>query len=989
MATNYSSSIHDSDASGTHSRHGSTISVLSVPIMDPYYRDLQALKADHAALYNQLKLTQQTLQLSYQDQVIAQERSKRSGTDSTRLRAHLDTILKKHVEHHPEREALVQQVAELQVKLDIELGSRQVLEQEHINVQQELLRYKLNSAVAKSSLGSPSTEATPRSPSPTASIRSLTFSSLLGGATRRYRNSLSNGSQSACGAAAMNANGIHSQEILQQHQQQQLQQQKEALVSSSPQRLAGQCSYAATDLDVQMAQDLDHESLAALQLQLPMCEQLEAEKVLYEKLREENIAMKMELLDLRHRNNVEKDSIKGYMSLYESLQKKQSNALAVSESEIDLLRNALQGHILRLESRESLIRTFAATVNSQAVDLEILTKEASRERTARARCEQEMASLLEASLLMLERWHSNVVQTFARLQEVVRPVRQTIQHLEIPSILQEWDQYEKGMQKVLADLAHSLVVQQQNQERELTLVADHEAEGLFTDVNAQSRTFNTVRVQRNRGSTENSQTAAAATALSYANSSDSKDDGIGISGLENAQVFQDSYSQQVFVWRKFKADSFLEECVKSVEKLAHEKRELQMRVAELTRAVTELDEDRCLRKLTPRSAGVVVSEERDSSSEDIGSKEGVDPEETAVVTKEETAIVTKEETQREALGNAPPRIDIPLLTEARPNDEENSTEGSGLAEEKGDHPAFETMDNKVNSEVPGDSRKQQLESIMKQILEWSESQTAKKRSHLRGAEDAIESLGISDSLSIPAATRSTVARAEAAQTEERPRVSSLLSSGGQEDLETFIQMIRQAVEHKSTDHAASVEAEEGQRPETVSSLKIAENESFSTNRKFKSHPGPITTLPSCPTFIAPAVCSSSSTTTTPRSSCSFSVSSTSTASFTSSSSYFPYTASLGGVSTPSSPGLGGFGGSDGKTVLDMDALCRDLAFRSFPKQHQWSKSRSLGQKEKRAHAMQLKWVASSLSVSKANASALLPPLPPPVPTLSRSQKRSE
>ncbi|KAF9941906.1 hypothetical protein BGZ67_003736 [Mortierella alpina] len=779
--------------------------------MDPYYRDLQALKADHAALYNQLKLTQQTLQLSYHDQVIAQERSKRSDTDSTRLRTHLDTILKKHVEHHPEREALVQLVAELQGKLDIELGSRQVLEQEHINVQQELLRYKLNSAVAKSSLGSPHTEAISRSPSPTASIRSLTFSSLLGGATRRYRNSLSNGSQSACGAAAMNANGIHNQEILQQHQQQQLQQQKEALVSSSPQRLAGQCSYAATDLDVQMAQDLDHESLAALQLQLPMCEQLEAEKLFYEKLREENITMKMELLDLKHRNKVEKDSIKGYMSLYESLQKKQSNALAASESEIDLLRNALQGHILRLESRESLIRTFAATVNSQAVDLEILTKEASRERTARARCEQEMASLLEASLLMLERWYSNVEQTSARLQEVVRPVRQTIQHLEIPSILQEWDQCEKGMQKVLADLAHSLVVQQQNQERELTLVADHKADGLLTDVNAQSRTFNTVRVQRNRGSTENSQTAVAATALSYANSSDSKDDGIGISGLENVQVFQDSYSQQVFVWRKFKADSFLEECVKSVEKLAHEKRELQMRVAELTRAVTELDADRCLRKLTPPSAG---------------SKEGVDP--------EETAVVTKEETQREALGSSLPRMEIPLLTEeARPNDEEHSTEdqeSSGVAEEKGDHPAFETMDNEANSEVPGDSRKQQLESIMNQILEWSESQTAKTRSHLRGAEDAIESLGISDSLSIAAATRSTVARAEAAQTEERPRVSSLLSSGGQEDLETFIQMIRQAVEHKSTDHAASGETEESQRPETVNSLKVAENESFSTNR---------------------------------------------------------------------------------------------------------------------------------------------------------------
>ncbi|KAF9968490.1 hypothetical protein BGZ70_003344 [Mortierella alpina] len=775
MTTSYNSSIHDSDVSGTHSRHGSTISVLSVPIMDPYYRDLQALKADHAALYNQLKLTQQTLQHSYQDQVIAQERSRRSETGSTRLRAHLNTLLKKHVEHHPERESLVQQIAELQTKLDIELGSRQALEQEHINLQQELLHCKLNTAVAKSGLGPASTATTSRSPSPTASVRSLTFSSFLGGATRRYRNSLSHGSQNAYAAAAVNTNGTHTQEVLQQQQQQQ-----EALVSPSPQQLTGQYSYGATDLDMQMVQDLDHESLAVLQTQLPTCEQLEAEKLFYGKLREENIAMKMELLDLRHRHKIEKDSIKGYMSLYESLQKKQANALAVSEAEIDLLRNALQGHILRLESRESLIRTFAATVNSQAVDLEILTQEASRERTARARCEQEMASLLEASLTMLERWYSNVDQTFARLQEVVRPVRQTIHHLEIPSILQEWDQCEKGMQKVLADLAQSLVWQQQRQERELTLVADHTAEGLFTDVS-------TIRVQRNRGSTDISQTAAAAaataTVLSRASSSNAKDDSIDdTSGLENARIFQDSYSQQVFVWRKFKADSFLEECVKSVEKLAREKRQLQVRIAELTRAITELDEDRRLQKMTP-SSDIVVPEERDSSSGDTESKEHVD--------LEEDTIIAEGETQREAHRNVSPKIEDSLLIEERASDEEQSKDNqksSGMAEGKADQLTFETGEDEAISEA----RKQLLESIMKQILEWSDSQTARKRSLSRGAEDVVLSLGISDSLSKPATTHSAVPRAEVGQSEDRACGILLSSPGGQDDLETFIQMIRQA-----------------------------------------------------------------------------------------------------------------------------------------------------------------------------------------------------
>ncbi|KAF9274831.1 hypothetical protein BGZ68_000326 [Mortierella alpina] len=971
MATNYISNIHDSDASGTHSRHGSTVSVLSIPIMDPYYRDLQALKADHAALYDQLKLTQQTLQLTYQDQVAAQERSKRSETNSARLRTHLDTILKKHVEHHPEREALVQQVAELQAKLNIELGSRQVLEQEHIQLQQELLHCKMNSAVARTRRGPTSTAATSRSPSPTASVRSLSFSSLLGGAARRYRNSLSNGSQNAC-VAAVNANGIYPQELQQQQQQHQ-----ETLVSPSPQRPAEQCSYGATDLDVQIIQDLDHEGLSALQMQLPTCEQLETEKLFYGKLREENIAMKMELQDLRHRNKVEKDSIKGYMSLYESLQKKQSNALAVSEAEIDLLRNALQGHILRLESRESLIRTFAATVNSQAVDVEILTKEGSRERAARARCEQEMASLLEASLLMLERLYANVDQTLARLQEVVRPVRQTIQHLEIPSIVQEWDQCEKGMQKVLADLAHSLVVQQQSQERELTLVADHRAEGFFTDDNTQSRT-STVRVPRHRGSSEYSQTAAMTSVLRRASSLDSKDQDIGVSRLENAQVFQNSYSQQVFVWRKFKADSFLEECVKSVEKLAHEKRELQMRIAELTKTLSKLHEEHRLREITPSAEGVSVSEERDSSSETTDCDESAD--------LEKTDVTMEEETQPEAHGNTPPRIKAPLV-EARSDDEEQNKEygkSCGVSEEKGDHLASKIMESDASSEVLGESRKQLLESILKQILEWSDTQTARKRSLSKNAEDDVLALGIADSLNRFAASI-TPARNEAK--EDSTCISASSSFDSQDDLETFIQMIRQVVAPNSNDHPAPQKAQESQAPEVESLPRAVESESCSASRKLKSHPGPITTFPTCPAFTAPGACSSSSTTTTPCSSYSFSLSSASSTSVTSSSSYFPYTASLGGLSTPSSPGLGGFGGPDGKTVLDMDALCRDLAFRSFPKQHQWSKSRSLGSKEKRAHAP-LTWIASSLS-SNANASALLPPLPPAVSTLSRSQMRSE
>lgn len=82
-----------SGASSFHTRHGSTISILSVPLLDPFYRDLVALKADHTALFAELKRTQHTLQLSYQDLMMAQERSKRSETDSGRLKSQMDTIL--------------------------------------------------------------------------------------------------------------------------------------------------------------------------------------------------------------------------------------------------------------------------------------------------------------------------------------------------------------------------------------------------------------------------------------------------------------------------------------------------------------------------------------------------------------------------------------------------------------------------------------------------------------------------------------------------------------------------------------------------------------------------------------------------------------------------------------------------------------------------------------------------------------------------------
>ncbi|KAG0205379.1 hypothetical protein BGX28_003000 [Mortierella sp. GBA30] len=694
----YNSNIYnDMAAPGIHSRHASTISVLSVPIVDPYYRDLQTLKFDHSALYTELKLTQQTLQLSYKDLAAAKEQSKRAENESSRLRAQMDIIL-----------------------LEIEMGSRRALEQEHIALQQELLRYKLNTKRP------PSSSSTSRSPSPTASIRASMFSSFLGGSSRRNRNSQSTGNNNGNGGniyipdvlwlqedETLNSSSSSPRRSLQQKQRQ-LQQ---------PQHQHGT---GAGDLDIKLVEDLDHESLEAIHTRLPTCEQLEVEKLFYEKLREENIAMKLELQDLRHRNMAEKDSIKGYMSLFEGLQKKQSNALAVSQSEIDLLRNALQEHILRLESRESLIQTFAATVNSQAVDLEFLTKEACRERTARARCEQEMASLLEASLLMLERLYSNVDHTFARLQGVMGPIRRSIQHLEIPSITQEWEQ-----------------------------------------------------------------------CLSMTN----KDD--VIRGQENNLIFDNNQSQQVFVWRKFMADSFLEECVKSVEKLAQEKRGLQTRIAELTKITMEQDERRrleeagCIAATNTEASQTPALVEASSPARSANSNEA-----------EETILVQAQE-------NVPPAAEGSFSAEAKHPDDDDEHNEERCQEAT-------SIDTLRNVTALKDTRVLQLESIMKQIIDWSDIQSSTKQKSLtRDIDDDIVSLGISGIVSeaVPAVIAGEGIE-QFEQEEEGPGASLTRSMNGPEGLETLLQLIRQTVLGTEVDRVTPVEVAQKSSTVTVPAISL-------------------------------------------------------------------------------------------------------------------------------------------------------------------------
>lgn len=68
---------------------------------------------------------------------------------------------------------------------------------------------------------------------------------------------------------------------------------------------------------VTVIQDLDHENLAAIQSHLPSLEQLEGQRLFYDKLAEENVAMKMEIQDLRYRNKAEKDSVRFYYCSHE------------------------------------------------------------------------------------------------------------------------------------------------------------------------------------------------------------------------------------------------------------------------------------------------------------------------------------------------------------------------------------------------------------------------------------------------------------------------------------------------------------------------------------------------------------------------------------------------------------------------------------------------------------------------------------------------
>ncbi|KAH7051705.1 hypothetical protein BKA57DRAFT_457827 [Linnemannia elongata] len=1106
-------------ASSFHIRHGSTISILSVPLQDPFYRDLVALKTDHTALYAELKRTQHTLQLSYQDLMMAQERSKRAETDSGRLKSHMETIFKKHVDHHPEREALVQQLAELQTRLNIELGARRVLEQEHSLLQHELIRYRLNnsndkppsssSTAGAASVAAAVAQSNPSSSSPVGSIRSATFALFSGGGSRKStRSSIINAGTGTGTGSNNNNNNDRTPSTRTVRMTDEMQSMQESSspapplhsnhynLLSAPSTPRTTSKYATSTSastpppppttpaqqqyggGVTVIQDLDHENLAAIQSQLPSLEQLESQRLFYDKLAEENVAMKMEIQDLRYRNKAEKDSIKGYMSLFESLQKKQSNALAVAQAEIDLLRSTIQEHKLRLESRETLLQTFAATVNSQAIELEILTRDAARERTARAKIEQEMASLLEASLLMLERLFANVDQTVrSGLVRVLDPIRQTIHHLEIPSILQEWDLCEQGVQRIVNDLARSLVYQQEVQERGLEGVGDGDGAGSSsgstgsTLIKASNNTSNSTSSSSFSGNNHNgvrnprssiSSTHSVMTTYSTNSSGNNTYKCHQEEGPEESMlILNNNFSQQVFVWRKFTADTFLEECVKSVEDLAQERRELQTRIVELTRVIVEQDEARRLKEISASHEEGGVVEESSVEKESMAERTDEKVKEETVIDKEKggTTVSSKEDDASGVAIDLPTsEINLPSATPYKDRSEdaeESSSAGGDCADQENNSKDQQESSLPLNAidhrnrassagsaEEEGESREttRRLESILQKVLDHLESSKEKGTvsSSTTTAADKVEtsrvaigassmglndddilSLGISEApVRVMRVEMSTVQDAKALLTAKSSSGSSAtlassdVSRPTRDDLETLLQLIRQelagtniapskeasALDDNATNAsliptmaplpAVEIEGVVGDAGEqekladmelahvepptpgpapTVTTLTIITtdtsaneptNSSTTGHSRTQSRPEGISTS----SLALARRTSSSSTASTPTTSL---ASASSVSSSSSSSSYFFSSTKLGSLSTPSSPGLGGIGGPDGQTLLDVEALCRDLAFRSFPTQHQWSK------KSKKQPPV---WYPAS-STSSAGGSGL-PPRPP-------------
>ncbi|KAG0300326.1 hypothetical protein BGZ98_009265, partial [Dissophora globulifera] len=559
----------------------------------------------------------------------------------------------------------------------------------------------------------------------------------------------------------------------------------------------------------------------------------------------------------------------------------QSNALAVALAEMELLRATVSETQQRLTSRESLLHSTMSTVHSQALDLELATTQSCRDQVTRAQTEQEMATLVEASLLMLERFLENVCELRAGLRQAMEPMGQTIRLLEIPSVVEEWEILETQVKDVVRALETTLVRQQELQEWELT------AEGSGSKVKNNNKGGTYHRERQHRGSISSIQSAMSATTKARGSCAKGQnDDNKSNNNDTSVPMLDNGLSQEVFVWRKYMADSFLEECVKGIELLAAEKKELQIQVTELTRRAAESGEEQPSQS-AHNSVSVSVS--------------GIEV-------------------------NSPP-VDSEANVQSKAESKVESSE-SGSSSSNNGVPNLESVPSQTDP--PQDEqvrRARRLESILNKVVKWADQHHAAGKARpsvakkeglpetRMNSEDEILSLGISEAL-LPNPLEPSSAR-----TSEVTEADTAASR----DLEILLNLIRQELPDNSSDGyiLPPNSSEQGESKRTRNGPRAGSS---------GTRPKIITTLHSN-TSESSSASSYPPTTGSPQSSFS------SASSCLSSSSYFSRV-NFAGLSTPASfTGLGEIVGPDGKTVLDVDALCRDLAFRSFPKQHHWSKSR--------------------------------------------------
>ncbi|KAG0242654.1 hypothetical protein BGW41_003757 [Actinomortierella wolfii] len=600
----------------TQQQNGPTPStmVLSTPIMNPYHRDLLALKQDYAHTQAQLKLTQQTLQQTYQDMMLAQEQKRKAESDAVQLRAQWDNVVKKHLDHLPERHLLVQQVAELKAELEKEQHLRLTLQREQGAHIQEILKLKAdlhslkaatgNTSSSSSSITTTTTFATsstrrssssssggggggvvgfffsrqsssasshPTVPSPVSPLSPLVSSSsppplsnaaarILPPTTKHAPQHISSGSTVA--PSTLSPTSGHE--------------------SSSSPWSDGSSSSTTARTSFSTASSISHEESS---------EYLEAEKVYYEQLRQENATLATTVQELRDKLVREQESIKSYMSLFESLQQKQANALTLAQAELELLRADQTSSQARLEARSSLVHAFAATVNAQAVEIERLTLEAGRHQAARAQVEQELSLLLEASLSVLERCLEHVHHGRQQLiEQGLAPMRQTVLCLEVPSITADWEACERAIEQCWRGLEQALVEMQKEQEIGLQSREDSSKKGpVSSAISGHDQQQEARAVKRGE---DKSQTTS-------------------LSESHNA------VSQEVVMARKMMADTYLEDCVLSVEQLAREKRILQELVVDLRRGKATMDEEALVEKLAQKQASEETEEDLEQAWEHV------------------------------------------------------------------------------------------------------------------------------------------------------------------------------------------------------------------------------------------------------------------------------------------------------------------------------------------------------------------------------------